>query len=773
MQSLFALTLFVSAFLLFLVQPMVARMVLPLLGGTPAVWQTCMVFFETALLAGYAYALLAPRRLGARRHALVHLGVLLLPLLVLPLAIPAASAPADSSAPVVWLLSVLLLSVGLPFFALATSGPLLQRWFTETGHAAGRDPYFLYAGSNLGSLLALVAYPLLVEPYLALGEQSRLWSLGYLLLVVLTGCCAVAVWRAAPQEVQPTSEPVRGDTGLGWGRRLRWLLLAFVPSSLMLSVTTYITTDLAAVPLLWLLPLGIYLLTFVLAFARRPWLSPALLARWTPLVVLAVAVALVSEATEPAGVLVGLHLLGLFWVCLFCHSELARDRPPVRHLAEFYLWLAVGGALGGAFNALLAPVLFRSVLEYPLVLVLACLLRPGQEGVADSTRARRLDLFLPLALGLLTVGLVLGCQAFGQSVGLTPGPYSIAAMFALPAILCYTFLERPTRFALGLGALLLASGLYQGVHGRAEVRRRSFFGVHRVTHDPKGLYRLLVHGHTVHGQQSLDPKRAREPLTYYTRKGPIGRLFETLGDDQRLRNVGVVGLGTGAMACYARPGQRWTFFEIDPEVVDLATNSGLFTYWSNCAIEPDLILGDGRLSLARRDDRFGLLVIDAFSSDAIPVHLLTREALDLYRSRLTADGILAFHISNRYVDLEPVLADVGASLEPPMWCLSQYDLDPSPEARDAGRAPSRWVVLGNGPNGIAQAVAAQGMAAPGTASGVVPHAVVSLGVAKFDPSAQPRLKKARFGPVIRDRPPQPPWTDDFHNLLWAIRWGKE
>jgi hypothetical protein len=739
---LFTVTLFVSSALLFLVQPLVARLVLPRLGGSPAVWNTCMVFFQAALLAGYAYAHSVPRWLGVRRQALLHLGLMLLPLAVLPLGIPEGWTPPDNADPVWWLLALLLVSVGLPFLVVATSGPLLQRWFAATAAPTASDPYFLYSASNLGSMLALLAYPLLVEPTCPLRLQSWLWTAGYLVLLGLTAACAVAVWRSPEkvsgravsgesskaQGLQPLGLGASRDspptTGMGW-QRLYWVLLAFVPSSLLLSVTTYLTTDIAAIPLLWVLPLALYLLTFILVFARKPLLSTTFLARWLPLVVLVVVLTLLSEATEPGWLLLSLHLLGLFWISLVCHGELARSRPAAEHLTAFYLWLAVGGVLGGLFNALLAPLLFNTVTEYPLVLVLACLLCPAAategggvggwgEMVARLTASRRTaspagqagrgrnhhaaltthhfwpDLLLPAGLGLLGVVLLV---AFQYS-GLTADAHALPALFGGLLVLCYLLRERPARFGLGIGAILLASTLAPGVHGRLEYRTRSFFGVHRVTLDPTGSFRVLVHGNTDHGRQSLDPERRREPLVYYHRTGPIGQVFAALEGDDRLARVGVVGLGAGTLACYADKGQQWTYFEIDPAVEGIAEER--FTFLGDArqrGADVNVVLGDARLTLARCRDRFGLLVIDAFSSDAIPVHLLTREALRIYEDHLTDDGIVAFNISNRYLNLKPVLANLARAQQPAWTCLVQDDLTISEAQKMSGKSESQWLVL--------------------------------------------------------------------------------
>lgn len=725
---LFAVALFTGAALLFMVQPLAARLALPLVGGAPGTWTTCMLFFQAVLLAAYLYAHATTVWLGDRRQAVLHLVVLLLPALVLPLAWPARWSEPGSTPPALWLLIALAISVGLPFFAVATTSPLLQRWFSATGDPAGRDPYFLYSASNLGSLVGLLAYPFLMEPALDLPRQGWAWTSAYGVFVLLVAACAVHLWPSPKEQTkQPTT--LAPTPAISWRRRLRWLLLAFVPSSLLLSVTTTITSDLAPVPLLWVSPLALYLLTFVLAFSRRPPVHAAFLARWLPLAALIVVIALLSEATEPAIVLVPLHLIVFTWAALFCHTSLAEDRPHASRLTELYLWIAVGGVLGGIVNGLVAPVLFRSLVEYPLVLVLLCALRPAPD--KQCARPGWLDVALPAGLAAVTAALVLGAQRWG----LPPGPQSVAIMFAVPTVVCYTFLAHPVRFALGLGALLLAGGLYHGVHGSTEFRDRSFFGTHRVTLDPTGQYRMLVHGNTVHGQQALSPARRHEPLTYYHRTAPIGKVFEALQANYRLGRVGVVGLGAGALCCYAQPGQEWTFFEIDSVVVTIACHSGLFTFWQDCAVRPELVEGDARLMLARSSARFDLLVIDAFSSDAVPIHLLTREALALYREHLTENGVLALNVSNRYLDLVTLLGDLAADARPAMACYVMEDRDLGDDERAAGKAPSQWVVLARDRKALA-----------------------------------PVLRSGNWI-AVKPRPGGPIWTDAYSNILGILKFG--
>jgi hypothetical protein len=730
MTWLFACTIFLSSCLLFLVQPICAKLLLPTLGGAPAVWNTCMVFFQAGLLLGYCYAHFGSRFLGNRCHLVIHLLVLGAALLVLPVTLPRAPAPPE--APALWLIQTLALAVGLPIVAVAGSAPLLQRWLVSAGSA--RDPYFLYAASNLGSFAALILYPLLVEPRLTLDEQSQAWMLAYVGLIAASLACAACVFFRTFREAHlvrsdgPDSPVTPAlDVPPSWSTRLRWLLLALVPSSLMLSVTTYLTTDIAAIPLLWIVPLGLYLLSFALVFGRMRLVSQTALCRWMPLVVIVLALMIFLEATEPIFVVLGLHLLGFFWLALVCHGALADTRPPAARLTDFYLWLAVGSVLGGAFNALLAPLLFVGFAEYPLMIALACLLRPS--GPTRSAFKLKLDLGLPLAAGGLTLALIF----VGMAFGLPPGPISVAIVFVTPLVFVYTFQSYPLRFGLGLASVFLAGIFYPGVHGHVRYRARDFFGIHRVTEQDG--YRKLFHGNILHGQESLDPRRQGEPLTYYYRTGPIGQLLTALKDDNRLRRVGLVGLGTGALASYAQKGQHWTFFEIDPAVARIAApETNLFTYLKRCPARVDVILGDARLTLNRHPDKFGLLVIDAFGSDAIPLHLLTREALQVYRAHLGSDGLLAFHVSNNYVDLEPVLANLVDDAEPPMVCRIQKDINLDEEDRLKGKSPSVWMLLAQAPD--------------------------ALGALR---------QSSRWQPA-RARPDLGVWTDDFSNLVSVLRW---
>jgi hypothetical protein len=820
MALLFAVTLFLSALLLFWVQPLVGKMVLPILGGTPAVWNTCLLFFQSALLAGYAYALALTRWLSPRVQVFVHVALLLAAALSLPVAVagpPSGVVPTDS--PVAWLLKTLLLSAGLPFFALSASAPLLQKWFSQTRAASASDPYFLYAASNAGSLLALLGFPLLLEPNLALGRQGRAWALLYFALVALVLACAAAALRggATREDEQDASDAVgagqgkdevgrmkdEGEAGmtslhpsafilppstrpaptgqvaedvssetLTLRQRLRWALLAFVPSSLVLGATTYITTDVAAVPLLWVVPLSLYLLSFVLVFARRRLIPRSLPTRLLPVAAVLLALVYLSGATQPAWFLILFHLLFLFSAAMVCHGRLADERPPARHLAEFYLWLAAGGALGGLFNALVAPLLFNTLAEYPLVILLASYLRPafrrtrGQlfglrlgagkhgggahevesdalkneggalengAGEADE-RPNRLDLLLPLGVGVLAAALALVAPHVGADTDEHVVVERVALSLGVPLFLLnHFFAPRPLRFALGLGAVMLASLLFAGSRDQTLLAERNFFGTLRVAAEDSGELHWLRHGSTLHGRQYTDAARRCRPLSYYHREGPLGSLFDAFdAKPGGARAVAVVGLGAGTTAAYSRAGQAWTFYEIDPAVVAVARDPRLFTYLSECAAAPvSVALGDARLRLRDAPDSiYGLVILDAFSSDAVPAHLMTREALALYLSKLAPGGLIAFHTSNRALELERVV--VGIARDAGLVSRVFADREYKP---DIGKDPSTWVVVARSP--------------------------ADLGALNADLRWQP-LDEREHRPEV--------WRDDFSNVVGVFKW---
>lgn len=702
MLLLYGLTIFLGASLLFLVQPMFAKMALPLLGGTPAVWNTCMLFFQAALLAGYGYAHLSTRWLGPRRQAALHIAVLALPLLALPLAIPAGwDAPPTSGNPAFWLIGLLVVALGLPFVVVAATNPMLQSWFATTGHPAAKDPYFLSAASNAGSMLALLAYPLAIEPLFALPEQSTSWTAGYALLALATVGCAAALWKSRPPEVPVAAEEPQQAPPLGWKRVAHWVALAFVPSSLMLGVTTYITTDIASAPFIWVIPLAFYLLSFILVFARRPLIPHRWMVEITPLLA---AVMIVYTAISVSWSIVPVHLLGFFVAAMMCHGELAADRPSPRHLTAFYLWMSFGGVLGGVFNAIIAPLLFNGPYEYPLAIVTLCLLRPicrAKGGAAD----RALDIILPVALAL-------AIPAWWDLVESVRSQYAVLsdnAMLSnvltllLPCAVCWAFLRRKARFALGVAALAVGAHLHAIKEHPTLFRERSFFGVYTVeddrTKDGKVHYRRALHGSTLHGLQ--DPDQPCTPISYYERTGPLGQVFGSLGAKFDNAQVALIGLGTGSIAPYQQngPGRKFTYYEIDPLVLTIARDSGLFTYLTDCC-DPgsiDIVIGDGRLKLREAPNAsYKMIVFDAFSSDAIPMHLLTREAIAEYLTKITDDGILLFHISNRYLDLAPVLGRLAADA----GCVAYECDDDKKEGDDPGKFDSQYVAIARRPEDL-------------------------------------------------------------------------
>ena len=709
MRLLFAVTALLGAFLLFLVEPMFARMVLPLLGGAPAVWNSCLVFYQLALLGGYLYAHAVGKR-PLKQQVVLQAVLLAAAAVLLPIAVR-GSAPPPSANPIGWVFSILVVSLGLPFVVLATTGPLLQRWFSSLGPWASSRVYSLFAASNVGSFVALLGYPFLVEPLLRLRSLSFWWTTGYAVYALLMLTCGAVAWRRgtldapAPAPVptpvveakparharQTAGEEAAEDDPMA--ARLRWLGLAAVPSTLMMSVTTFISTDIASIPLLWVVPLALYLLTFVLAFAERQFVPRRLIA-WLFPVAVVLTVALVMAPPEFPLTLTALHLVSFFIIALACHTALADSRPPAALLTEFYLWLSAGGAVGGLLNALIAPLLFVNPFEYPLAALSACLLLPnaltgGREKARTAARqaASLVAVALPVLLVVLLVPVV---QHYDRQ--LPNSPFIRFVIIFGPGCLVAWLLQRaPLRMGIALATLVVA-GTFVRFDNRVPIHlERSFFGVHRVMFS--GNERVLLSGTTNHGAQSIKPALRCEPLTYYSRGGPVGQLVTHVQKDPTKTRFGVVGLGTASMAAYAKPGDTWTFFEINPVVERLARDPEFFTYLKDCAPQATVVTGDARLMLISQPDAaFDVLVLDAFSSDAIPVHLITLEAMQLYLQKLAPGGVMAVHISNRYLDLAPV---VGATArEAGLVAVVQTNV-PAEAAREISLeiSPSRWVLV--------------------------------------------------------------------------------
>jgi hypothetical protein len=599
---------------------------------------------------------------------------------------------------------------------LAATAPLLQRWFASSGHESARDPYFLYAASNAGSLLALIAYPIVIEPRVSLGSQTRAWAAAYIAAAVLILLALSLVHARAPVSAA-VSEPVPARPSRN--RRIEWLGLAFAPSSLLLAVTTYLSTDLASVPLLWIVPLLIYLLAFIVAFSRGVRAARGIAQRLFPLVLLPLLTLMIARGGAPLWFAVPLHLVTFAATSLLCIARLADTRPHAAHLTEFYLWMAAGGMLAGAFNSILAPAVFNDITEYPLVVAAACFLLAGAGGFGRLLIPRRM-LLRPALLVLLTMTVLVASRALELEAP------EIMVLLGAPALLCFSMSRDATRFAWGVAGMLAAAAVVgTGAWGRVLHADRTFYGVYRVSEDREARFVTLYHGTTVHGRQQAGDG-SPEPLTYYYPGSPIADVLR--GFDRAGRSIGVVGLGVGSLAAYARPGDRWTFYELDPAVERIARDARFFQFLQGCpacAIE----IGDARVSLTASRAVHDLLVMDAFSSDAVPVHLLTKEAIAIYGARLAVDGVLAFHVSNRHVELRPVLARLARDLR---WSAAAR-FDPAEGGAQRGYSASDWVVLGRDSGALAKLLASSG-----------------------------------WNSLTADDAPA--WTDDFSNLWNALRW---
>jgi hypothetical protein len=688
---IFAAAIFLGAAQLFLLEPMLAKMLLPRFGGAPAVWATCVVFFQVVLLAGYGYAHVLTTRLRGRHQVVLHLALLVVCLAFLPVRISDRLVPTSTEQPALALLGILALTAGLPFFMLSSTTPLLQRWFAASGHGDAHDPYHYYAASNAGSLLALLAYPILVEPMFSLPTQSGIWAGGFCCWLVLMAICALGTWRLDATVLIDGGSTTRTPLPKDKPRRLskvRWVILAFVPSSLMLGCTSYLSADIASVPLMWIAPLALYLLSFIFAFSRA---TPAWVHRAMILgLPLALCLQLAGEGTMGLGKIVAIHWTTLFVAAMVCHGELARTRPSARWLTEYYLWISVGGALGSCFNALAAPVLFDWVAEYPFALALAAFLLPPLFPGTLRPLLRIANRAVPIALGCVVAAvLLLNRQQFVRDA-------------------------------------------------RLENEQRTFFGVYRIVRDSDGVACMLLHGQTWHGMQiqSDDARVRRVPLLYYFPTGPIGQVFFAFHGPSGKARTAVIGLGIGDLAGYAERGQEFTFYEIDPGVERIARDRRYFTYLADAearGANVRVVLGDARLSLQReKGPRYGMIILDAFSDDAIPTHLLTREAFQIYQDRLEEDGLLALHISNKRLSLEPIVAELARDQK--LIGLIQAETEVSLEEGQRGKRPSTWVVLARQAEHLA-----------------------SLTESK------------RWKPLQRSDSPIL-WRDDYTNLLPILRW---
>ena len=780
-------TIFSSAFLLFAVQPMFTKMVLPRAGGSPAVWNTSMVFFQAVLLAGYLYAHVSTRLLGLKRQTILHGFVLLSAFIFLPIAIQTGSAPPAATSPIPWLLSTLAISVGVPFFAISATAPLLQKWFSNTDHKWSGDPYFLYGASNLGSLLALLSYPVILEPLLGVHAQSLAWMAAFAFLFACMAACAVLLWQRYRPEIAVSMEVLESyvTREVTWSVRGRWVLLSLVPSALLLGATLHIGSYIAAVPFLWIIPLALYLLTFVFVFGNR---APGARTFWQWAQLITVPLVAIFFETSQIYVLLVLHLAAMFASTMVLHGELARLRPPPDRLTEFYFWMSLGGVLGGILSAIIAPLVFDSVYEYPIALLLALLLRPRIEGTRLGARIARwgwvtrartalennplgrivihprvLDVVLPALFFALIYDNRLRTFLLNAAFTVYGWWYTIfesmlgdfavlsttlqnAGKVAYTLVVFITVLwlghRRPVRLVLAMFAVLvvLTPGLFWKTEDQL-ARIRSFFGVttiyvSNIKTEPGPLttsnskFHYLVHGVTINGVEYMDVPRL--PVSYYTERGPVGHFFATArpADAPPIR-VGVLGLGAGALACYMRPIDKLTFYEIDPVVEQVARDNNYFQFLKECG--SDVVLGDGRLTIAKEPDAsFDVIFLDAFSGDGIPVHVLTRESIQLYFTKLKPGGKLMVHITNTFVNLLPVVSDLANDAG-----LAALTVEFSPQPATFFALPTQWVVLARAPADIAA-----------LKTGYLPWG---------------------------DIPPQPAvrtWTDDFSNVFFALKWNQ-
>jgi len=688
-RPLFLVTIITGSFILFLTQPMIARMALPRVGGAPAIWNSAMLVYQLLLLGGYAYAHWLSR-VRPRRQVGIHLVLLGLAALWLPIGLSDLVPPAEGE-PAFWVPWFLISSIGPLFFIVSSQAPLMQRWYAlETTRG---EPYTLYAASNLGSFAGLISYPLIVEPLMSLEQQSWLWTGLYAALVLLIVLCALTVPAQAVEKVaEETTAPPDA-----W-QIAHWVALAAVPSGLMLSTTTHLTTDIVAMPLLWALPLGLYLLSFVIAFAARR--GPAnFITLLAPLIILIAGGLAFSDGTRNPFVSASLGLVLLFAVAVALHAEMFRLRPAVEHLTRFYLAMSFGGMLGGLFCAIVAPLMFDWAYEHPLLILAAALLVPQFPLVPwPRPLVKMLSIVLPLLAFVISYASETGRFGTTELATMT-GSITVSLL----ALAC---LGRRLPFAAALAALMLSYGGWTTlVRSTQDVRTRSYFGIYEVSTRRDGSARVLTHGTTLHGIQNLEPGLETVPTSYYARRSGVGIALDNADALYGARaRIGVIGLGSGTLSCYARPNQAWTFFEIDPAMVQVARQR--FTFLSQCAPQARIVLGDARLSLARQPaNSLDILAVDAFSSDAVPMHLLTREALQVYGRAVQPRGIVLFHISNRYLDLKPVVADIARRNG---WTAAMMEYVPNVEDEALNATISVWIALSRDPATIDRLVALSG-----------------------------------------------------------------
>jgi hypothetical protein len=667
--GVFSGTLFLSAMLLFSVQPMFARMVLPQLGGSPSVWAVAMCFFQAVLLAGYCYAHLLNRLAPTNTAPFFHLCLLGAAVLMLPIGLPEHWPEPPAGDAYVWLIGLLCAGVGVPFFAVSANAPFLHAWLARSGHPHAADPYFLYGASNLGSLIALLAYPVMLEPFMGLKAQAIVWAWGFLALGLLVAACGLMSLAGEGEQRLSVADDARADAARPtWRERLEWICLALVPSGLLVAFTSYVTTDIASAPFLWVIPLAMFLGTFILVFRGVPLIPHRTMLLLQPLLVVAVFVGISTTGSTGWFIATLAGTFGFFVTTMVCHRELYNRRPASLHLTEFYLWMSFGGVLGGVFAALVAPQLFNAIWEFPLLLVLGMVLRPG---LLVSPKRRDAMELAGFALVVLAFMVLINAGLRASFIAPWQGDLMRVVIIAGSGALALLNTSQPLRQLACISVAAMAIVVLPSAMNRGDAER-SFFGVHRVVTSPDGELRTLLHGTTIHGAQRIRDAEGRPidkplPMAYYHPGAPMTRGVEMArrgsGKSGPEFRAGVVGLGAGVMACNAKAGERWRFYEIDPVVVKIASNPEQFSFLSTCLPGADMVVGDARLTVARESNgSFDFLLIDAFASDAIPVHLLTREAIALYLEKLTPDGILALHVSNRHLDLHTIASATAKAL---------------------------------------------------------------------------------------------------------------
>jgi hypothetical protein len=704
-----------GSLLLFLVQPMVAKMALPQLGGSPAVWNSALVAYQVMLLAGYAYAH-GLQRLTFRYQLFVHMALLVLSTLWLPIAFSVAQGPMGNSL-MLWVPWQIGVAVGPMFVLSAAQAPLLQSWLRQNG--SNETPYGLYVWSNLGSFVGLLAYPLLVDPIASLTLQRTLWSWGFAGFVAGMAALALALLRYESAHSDKLLQSINDSTHWpNWQQGLKWLVLAAIPSALILATTTHLTTDIMALPLLWVFPLALYMLSFVIAFSQKSRMAgPLAQLSQLPLALLGV-VALSTDAFEIE--VTGLASVAfLFLASIIIHRKLFNERPAPNGLTAFYLVLSAGGATGGMLVAVVAPLVFAWSYEFPLLVIAAVMMANGQATTSKS--------FLAILLVLAALALV-ASVTFDWN---RPSQSWLAVTFAMLVLLAgkRRFLVLIVSICAAL-SLSVSDALFLSRYG---LHQRSYFGIYTISDNEEGTLRMLSHGTTTHGIQQLKVGQTLEPTGYFGVNSGVGQVLEQapamFGPKAR---VGIIGMGAGTLACYAHQGQSWTIYEIDPLVVDIATHQGWFSYLANCAPNAKIKIGDARLTLVQEQTQsLDILVMDAFSSDALPTHLLTAEAFETYDRVLAENGVLLVHISNRYLNVEPVLASEAKARG---WSAAQLQFQPDELEAEKGERASVWVVMTKTPPVLAQLTGKAGW-------------------------------RSIYVPAEFKR-----WTDDYGSILSLIKW---